>query len=593
MNCHICERGCKIPEGSTGACGMYSNRGEEIVELFPNKYLITTPISIETMPLLHFYPGGKFLQISTVGCNFDCAGCISTVIVREMAPDGKALRELSPEEVVIKALENSCIGIAFLMNDPLASFSTFAEVAKTAKEHGLLVGCSSNTYFTETSLDKITCYLDFINVGVKGLSEQAYLACGGSTPGPVLRNIKRMHEEGVHIEVSCIHYNNNQEEILELARRLAEISTDIPLQVMRFIPLESAEPSLEPTIRETEKLWASVLEYLNHVYIFNSPGTGYLSTLCPDCGAVIYKRDFYGPMGAKLRLTGVGLDKNNNCPKCGRILNFKGIEAIMAYQEGDFQGGYPFTRALEMIEAILIAMGVNDKNRLVRSWEKFLNNDSLQKLHRDLQNPDTYIGLVRYLGQLLQLENKAEELAVYMEEKIAVIKERLSVVNNKPRVYYAMGKPNFCIKGSRLENQLIEAAGGINVNKEVNGSGRPGMSITYDELKSLNPEVIFISSFLSSTVEDFYMEFSKAGLDVDAVRNQRIYTHPSPCWDFGSPRWILGLMHIANVLHPEVFHFDIIAEATMFYQKFYNMDFNISEVNRSFGKPSSKFKWGK
>jgi len=589
--CHICERGCNIPEDKTGACKMYSNRGGEITELFPNRYLITVPISIETMPLLHFYPRGKFLQISTAGCNFDCTGCISTVIVREMAPDSKILRKLSPEEVVNKAIESDCIGIAFLMNDPLASLPTFVKVARTAKKHGLLVGCSSNTYFTETSLDEITRYLDFINVGVKGLSERAYLECGGSTPGPVFRNIKRMHEKGVHIEVSCIHYHDNREEVLDLARRLAEISADIPLQVMRFIPVESAEPFWEPAIRETEKLRVRLLEYLDYVYVFNSPGTEYLSTFCPGCGEVIYKRGFYGPMGAKLRPGGAGSDQNNSCPKCGRKLNFKGIEAEITYQEGDFEGGYPFTRALEMVEAMLIAMGVYDKTRVVRAWEEILSKDGLQKLHRDLQNPDTYIGLIRYFGKLLQLEDEAEILAVYMEEKIAVVKEGLSAVNHKPRVYYAMGKPNFCIKGERLENQLIETAGGINVNKEANGSGRPGMEITYNELKFLNPEVIFISSFLSSPVEDFYTEFSKAGLDVAAVRNQKIYTHPAACWDFGSPRWILGLMHIANILHPEIFHFDIINEAKMFYQKFYHINFNVSEINRSFGKPSSKWQW--
>lgn len=102
-----------------------------------------------------------------------------------------------------------------------------------------------------------------------------------------------------------------------------------------------------------------------------------------------------------------------------------------------------------------------------------------------------------------------------------------------------------------------------------------------------------MASFISSAAEDFYTEFFKAGLVVDAVRNQKIYNHPSPCWDFGSPRWILGLMHMANLLHHEIFHFDIIDEAVMFYKRFYNMEFNISEVNRSFGKPSSKFKWGK
>jgi len=589
--CHICERGCRIPEGKTGACKMYSNKGGEITGLFPDRYLITIPISIETMPLLHFYPKGKFLQISTAGCNFDCAGCISTVIVKEMAPGSKILRKLPPEEVVAKAIENDCIGIAFLMNDPLASFPTFVKVARAAKKRGLLVGCSSNTYFTATSLEELIPYLDFINVGIKGLSERAYRECGGSTPGPVFRNIKRMHEKGVHIEVSCIHYHDNREEVLDLARRLAEIAADIPMQVMRFIPVESAAPSREPAIRETEKLRARLRKYLDYVYVFNSPGTEYLSTFCPGCGAVIYKRGFYGPMGAKLRPGGAGADQNNSCPQCGRKLNFKGLEAEIAYQEGDFEGGYPFTRALEMVEAILFAMGVNDQTRVVRAWEEILSRDALPKLHRDLQNPGTYLGLIRFFGKLLQLEDEAEKLAVYMEAKIAEIKEGLSFVERKPRVYYAMGKPHFCIKGERLENQLIETAGGINLNQEVSGSGRPGREITYEELKSLNPEIIFISSFMSSPVEDFYTEFSEAGLTVEAVRNKKIYSHPAACWDFGSPRWILGLMHIANVLHPEVFCFDIINEAQMFYRKFYRIDFDASEINRSFGKPSSRWHW--
>lgn len=592
LKCEICERGCIIAESHTGACDLYENNGREIVEKFPNKYLITCPISIETMPMLHFYPGQKFLQISTVGCNFNCPGCVSTVIVKEMDFESQALRQLSPEEVVREAIKNSCIGIAFLMNDPIASFQTFIKVAEVAKENGLLVGCSSNTYFTEESLNKLSKYLDFINVGLKGMSDDTYLKCGGSTVAPVIRNIKMLNEKGVHIEVSCMYNNSNKEEVIELSKKLREISVDIPLQIMRFIPLEGADCSLEPSIKITEELQKQLRQHLNYVYIFNSPGTEFLNTYCPKCGELIYKRDFYGPMGAKLRPIQVrDLVQKEICPSCGFKLSNKGVLAEVKYQEGSFQGGYPFTRALEMIEAILITIGVNDKSKIVRVWEDVLCNKKLEDLHVNIQNVNTYIESIRSFGKIINYKNQAEELSNYLEEKLALIQNRLDKIKNKPRVYYAMGKPLFCIKGERMENQLIETAGGISVAKELDCNGRPGMKISVEQLNELNPDIIFISAFISNSVEDFYDECIKSGINVNAVKNKRIYTHLAPGWDFGSPRWILGLMYIANVLHPDIYDFDVIEEAKQYYKKFYNIDFSLTEINRSFAKPSNKWEF--
>jgi len=591
MKCYICERSCTIQERNTGACGLYKNQGAEIIELYPNRYLTVCPISIETMPILHFYPRGKFLQISTTGCNFKCNGCISALIVEEMEPKSKALRELSPQQVVDEAVKNDCIGVAFLLNDPLASFLTFLKVAELAKKQGLLVGCSSNGYFTESSLAKISDYLDFINVGVKGLSDRVYQSCGGSTAEPVLRNIKKLHENGVHVEVSCMLKRDNMQEVLDLAGIIAEISLDIPLQLMRFIPLEGADPSLEPSIREAETLYLSLRNYLNYVYLFNSPGTDYLNTFCPRCGEVIYKRDFYGPMGAKLTFPETGSGQKNICPHCDWIISIKAPPAETKYQEGDFEGGYPFTRALEMIEAILISIGVTDKKSVVQVWEEVLGQKGLQILHHGIQNLETYLETIRHFGNLSKMENKAEDLVTYMEEKISVIKDGWPALGKKPRVYYVMGKPLFCLKGERFENQLVEAAGGISVNKEIECTGRPGMQISVEQLNALNPDVIFISAFLSSSVEDFYEECCKIGINVEAVKNMRIYTYPAPGWDFGSPRWILGLMHIANILHPEIYHFEVMAEAERFYKEFYDMDFSLADLNRSFSKPSSKWNW--
>lgn len=591
MKCTICERGCTIPEGNTGACGRYKNNGEKIIELFPDKYLTICPISIETMPVLHFHPRGKFLQISTTGCNLNCQGCFSTVIAREMVHTSKALRELSPQQVLDEAVKNDCIGIAFLLNDPLASFPTFLKVAATAKKSGLLVGCSSNAYFTETSLAEISRFLDFINVGVKGLSPRAYQNCGGSTVEPVLRNIKQLHENGVHVEVSCILQNNNMEEVLELAGRIANISPEIPLQLMRYIPLEGADPALEPSIREAESLYHRLRKYLNYVYLFNSPGTDYLHTFCPNCGEVIFKRDFYGPMGAKLLFSESGSTRKNVCPQCGWTIPIKALPAEIKYQEEDFQGGYPFTRALEMVEAILITIGVTDIKKVVQVWEDMLSHNGLPQLHRGIQNIDSYFEIINYFGRLIQMEDQAAELVAYMQEKISLINTSLPRVQKRPRVYYAMGKPPFCLMGKRFENQLVEAAGGFSINKEIECSGRPGMKISVEQLNDLNPEVIFISAFLSSSVEDFYAECCKTGINVAAVKNKRIYTHPAPGWDFGSPRWILGLMHITNMLHPGIYHFDVWTEAKRFYKQFYGVDFSPAEVNRSFSKPSNKWKW--
>lgn len=594
MKCKICERGCMISENGTGACGLYENNGKEIVEKFPNKYLITCPISIETMPILHFYPGQKFLQISTVGCNFNCPGCVSTVIVKEMNYKSKALRELSPEEVVSEAIKNNCIGIAFLMNDPIASFQTFVKVSEIAKNNGLLVGCSSNTYFTEDSLNEIAGYLDFINIGFKGMSDETYFKCGGGTVKPVIRNMEILHKKGVHIEVSCMYSNSNKEEVVELAKKIREISVDIPLQIMRFIPLEGADCSLEPSIKAAEELQKQLRQYLNYVYLFNSPGTEFLNTYCPKCGELIYKRDFYGPMGAKLRpMKGLDLVQKESCPSCGFKLSNKGIIADINYQEGSFQGGYPFTRALEMIESILITMGVSDKNKVVKVWEDVLFNKQLENLHVNIQKLDTYIEGIRNFGKIINYENEAEKLSNYLEEKLSLIQQGLSKVKNKPRVYYAMGKPLFCIKGERMENQLIEAAGGVSVSKELDCSGRPGMKISAEQLNKLSPDIIFISAFISNSVEDFYNECIEAGIKVEAVKNKRIYAHLAPGWDFGSPRWILGLMYIAQILHPDIYNFDVIKEAKQFYKQFYNIEFSLRNINRSFAKPSNKWKFNR
>jgi len=585
MICPICERRCHVEEKGIGMCGRYECQDHAMIERFPNAYLVVAPISAETMPVLHFHPRAKFLQISTTGCNFDCLGCISTVVAKEMDVQSPALKKLSPMQIINKALEQACDGIVFLMNDPLASFYTFLEICTLAKKHGLLTGCSTNGYFTQKSLALLSPYLDFVNIGLKGLCNNVYRSCGASSYKPVLRNIELFHHQGVHVEVACIHKTDNEEELLKIAQTLANISKEIPLQIMRFIPIEDASITLEPSILASETLYKKLLSHLDYVYLFNSPGTESLNTHCPKCGALIFERDFYGPMGAKLRAIHPNYHKHT-CPNCHHILPIKGEPAEKIFNEDGFEGGYPLTRALEIVEGTLATLGVKKQKDVTACWEKLLQNDGLRRLHVNIQNFDDYAKTIEYLANLTHKEPLAQKLLAYMREKIAIITQELPKIDVKPRVYYVMGKPLFALEEERLENQLVEMAGGISVNKGLDLQGRPGKKISVEMLNALNPDIIFISSFLDCPLDEFYMYCEKQGIVVEALKQKRIYTHLAPCFDFGSPRWILGLMHIANMLHPTLYHFDVLEEAKVFYRLFYESAFSLPTLNRSFAKPS-------
>ncbi len=587
MRCPVCARACSLVPGKVGGCGRYAVAGDTVVERFPDRYLIASPISVETIPLLHFHPGAPFFQISTVGCNFDCPGCIATVTAREMRPDSPALRRFSPAEVVDLAEKQGCRGIAFLMNDPLASYYTFLNVAREAKARGLLVACATNGYFSEASLAPLLGLLDGVNIGVKGCGPDGIRACGGGDAQVVLRNIRALAAAGTHVEIACMDRLDNRDDTRLLARALADVSPDMVLQLMRYVPIETADPALEPSIASTEAFAVELRRSLPFTYVFNTPGTRGLDTVCPDCGEDIVARDFYGPMGARLLSLAPGVSEADvRCARCGREAAVAGAVSPPQLREGAFQGGYPFTRGLEIVESMCLAMGVRDQAEVAATWEYLLARKMLERLHHDIQHVDGYLGLVRDFGGALGREADAARLTDFLLSMIEPVRRGAAEVARRPRTYYAMGKPLFAIMGSRFENSLVQEAGGVSCNKLLDLKGRPGRTIEAQALRRLDPEVIFISSFLSNSPEAFLEECRSLGLDVPAVREGRVYTSPVPASDFGAPKWVLGLRFLASKLHPDRFNFDMEADTALYHETLFGRDFPLASINRSFAKPS-------
>ncbi len=578
MRCSICENRCVIGPGGVGRCRMYTNEGGTIVERYPDRYIAVMPIAIETMPMCHYYPRETFLQASGIGCTFSCGGCISETVALHAEAVSGALKHIPPDALIRRAREEGCRGIAFCLNDPTAMHRTFLAVARAARDAGLLVGCATNGYYTEETLHDLAPAIDFVNIGLKGASDARYRACGAVSAEPAFRAVKTLHEAGVHVEVSCIYACGYDDEIRAVAARIADISPDIPLLVMRFIPFGDESPEREPTIAESERICDDLRRRLRYVYLFNSPGTGYLDTVCPSCGERVVGREFFGPMGART----IAVPPDARC-SCGFSLPVLGSIGKTPYAEPGMMGGYRFTRALEMVHAVLVCLGVESDADLARIWTGVIKDDYIRDLHGKIQTIDGYIGLVRDLGERSGRPEAAEALAAYIGDRVAAVSSAVEGYP-RPRVYYSMGTPLFALNADRFEMDLVEAAGGDPVNRRIVRAGKPGVNITPEEFAAFNPEYIFISGFLSAPASDYLTACRRMGLSADAIEHGRVYTLP-PGWDFGNPRWVLGLSAIAGTLHPACAAFDLAAEEDRFYRTFYGAEASIRTGNRSFYRP--------
>ncbi|KUL00560.1 MAG: Radical SAM domain protein, partial [Methanomicrobiales archaeon 53_19] len=239
---------------------------------------------------------------------------------------------------------------------------------------------------------------------------------------------------------------------------------------------------------------------------------------------------------------------------------------------------------LEMIWAILHCLQVQDHDTLSRIWAEVLQSGMLKKeLHDRMNNIEAYDDLIMDLATRSGMIQEGQELSTYIRTRYESVRSKVESAP-KPRVYYAMGHPLFAINPGRFEGRLVEAAGGEYVNKAIGKEGKPGINISREEMMGLNPEFIFTSGFISSSVSDTSRYCMEHTIDVPAVREGNIYSmHPT--WDFGSPRWILGLMTIANILHPDRCQFDIEDEAHQFYTRFYGIPYKSVSPNRSFAQP--------
>jgi len=560
---------------------MYTATNNIVTERFPDKWLIATPVSVETIPFVHAWPRSKALQISTVGCNLTCPGCVSEVIVRNPDIMGTGLIPWDPLSLIHEAEQEHCQGIVFCLNEPTVSLPSFLRVAHLAKDKGMFVGCSTNGYFSDYTLDLLLPVLDMVNVGLKGKDPNVLKSCGIGDTSVVMKNISRLVAAGVHVEAALMHVMGQEEDLVAQAKEIISLSDTIPIQIMRCMAFGDLREDCEPAIPDSENLCDRIRSFTPHVYLFNSPGSTCLNSICPVCGGIISERELYGPMGCR-PLT---FRENATCI-CGYQLPIAGSVQPNRYEEEGMIGGYRPTRALEFIEGIVSCLGVNDSVCATQLWRSFLAGNGMNKIHDRIQRISSYYGIIQEVADIINQKEAGDELIATLESMSLRVTTAVAGAPS-PRVFYSMGYPLFAINGGRFENHLVETAGGEPVNRLITRTGKPGITISREEFFSLNPDWICISGLFSLPKEACLSYCKKNALTAPAITSEQIVEMPAS-WDFGSPRWILGLMLLAKAFHPERCTWDMDEEADRFYRRFYGVSYESVHPTRSFIKASAR-----
>ena len=313
LRCDLCAHRCLIQEGKRGICGVRENRGGVLYSLVYGKAIATHVDPIEKKPLFNFLPGSLSFSVATVGCNMTCLHCQNADISEAPRETGRIMGEdISPERLVEAAEKNGCRSIAYTYTEPTIFFEYALDTARLAKTRGVKNIFVTNGYMTEEALEMINPVLDAANVDLKSFNDDFYRKICGARLQPVLETIKRMHEQGIWLEVTTLiipGHNDSDEELEAIGRFLSGISPDIPWHVSAFYPtylLTSAPPTPAATLRRARKIGQAA--GLRYVYTGNIPGDDGENTYCPNCGKIIIERTGYRVGAVNIR--------DGNCAFC-------------------------------------------------------------------------------------------------------------------------------------------------------------------------------------------------------------------------------------------------------------------------------------
>lgn len=179
-------------------------------------------------------------------------------------------------------------------------------------------------------------------------------------------------------------------------------------------------------------------------------------------------------------------------------------------------------------------------------------------------------GWITTMGAVIGNPEKAERLIAWRDEVMAKIKAKTDEIADadRPRtLYFLRFNSELKVAGEGAYNSFyIDLAGGQNPALD----GPTWQVVGPEQILEWNPEVILLNGFESDlSPQDVYD--NPLLVDVAAVKNKRVYRVPlgGYRWDPPNQESPLMWMWLSQVLHPDLFDWDLRAEIKSAYEWIY------------------------
>lgn len=185
-------------------------------------------------------------------------------------------------------------------------------------------------------------------------------------------------------------------------------------------------------------------------------------------------------------------------------------------------------------------------------------------------------------GQAIGKPERTEKLLTWRDEVQADIAEKSAEIpeDERPKVLYLL-RALEGLRASGTEGNYnawyIDLAGGTNAAEDLPGGWA---DVNVEQIAAWNPDVILLNSFESALDPSRIYDDPILSL-TDAAQEGRVYKMPlgGYRWDPPNAESPLTWMWLANLLHPEVFDYDLRAEMKEAYRTLYDYDLTEADID--------------
>lgn len=184
-------------------------------------------------------------------------------------------------------------------------------------------------------------------------------------------------------------------------------------------------------------------------------------------------------------------------------------------------------------------------------------------------------------GEILGRQDDACRLVAFLDEVLAEARRAVPAEPPLPRVLFVGTEPLRVAGVGMYQAQLIALAGGKLAAGDLGGAS--WQDVSPEQILLWDPDVIVIASYGAVTPASYLDDPVFQG--VGAVKAGRVYKMPQLlfAWDTPIPESVLGVLWLADLLHPGSALGQLRTFVLHFYQEFYGVGLTEEEVRSIIG----------